>query len=92
MSAESSYAGFPANVPGANTFDWLFSNPFESESEYTPLKQRVPRIAEDAPIFVDHASGTRAPLSYLNRDTHEIGIPMIPKLWYTTKTQYAKVT
>lgn len=67
MSAAPSYAGFPANVPGVNTFDWLFSNPFESESEYTTLKQKVPRIAEDAPIFVDHASGTRAALSDLNR-------------------------
>lgn len=70
MSAEPSYAGFPANVPGANTFDFLFSNPFESENEHTTLKQRVPRIAEDAPIFVDHASGTRAALSYLNRGSH----------------------
>ncbi|KAH7014990.1 hypothetical protein EDB80DRAFT_567189 [Ilyonectria destructans] len=68
MSTEPSYAGFPANVPGANTFDFLFSNPFESENEHTTLKQRVPRIAEDAPIFVDHASDRALTYSRLRND------------------------
>ncbi|KAF7548716.1 hypothetical protein G7Z17_g6874 [Cylindrodendrum hubeiense] len=68
MSTEPSYVGSPTNVPGANTFDWLFSNPFETESEFAPLKQRVPRIDENAPIFVDHATDRALTFSRLRDD------------------------
>ncbi|KAK7423800.1 hypothetical protein QQZ08_008843 [Neonectria magnoliae] len=68
MSAEPSYAGSPANVPGANTFDFIFSNPFESESDYTPPQQRVPHIDDNAPIFVDHATDRALTFSRLRSD------------------------
>lgn len=57
MPIEHSYAGEPGNIPGANVFNFVFSNPFQQESEFTPPKQRVPKIHEDQPIFIDHASG-----------------------------------
>ncbi|KAJ4246260.1 hypothetical protein NW762_013610 [Fusarium torreyae] len=65
---EMAYAGQPANVPGANVFDFLFSNPFQHESEFAPPKQRVPKIHEDQPIFVDHASDRPLTFSRLRRD------------------------
>lgn len=49
---------------GTNVFDWLFSNPFEHESSCTPSSQRVPRIEDSRPVFVDNASGT-----YVDQDT-----------------------
>ncbi|KAH7129395.1 hypothetical protein B0J13DRAFT_137376 [Dactylonectria estremocensis] len=68
MSTEPSYAGAPANVPGTNTFDWLFSNPFESESDYLPPQRRVPRIDSNTPIFVDHATDRALTYSRLRDD------------------------
>lgn len=52
------YSGSPpGHVPLSNTFDWVFSNPFCRESDYTPQSQLVPRIEDDRPIFVDYKSG-----------------------------------
>ncbi|KAF4981971.1 hypothetical protein FZEAL_2317 [Fusarium zealandicum] len=70
MSTESqpAYVGELANIPGANTFDFLFSNPFQEESDFTPAKQRVPRIHQDQPIFIDHASDRPLTFSQLRRD------------------------
>ncbi|KAJ3468106.1 hypothetical protein MRS44_002171 [Fusarium solani] len=68
MSTEHSYAGEPANIPGANVFNFMFSNPFQQESEFTPPKQRVPKIHEDQPIFIDHASDRPLTFSRLRRD------------------------
>ena len=49
--------GPPGHVPLSNTFDWLFSNPFSRESDYTPASQLVPKIEDDRPIFIDYKSG-----------------------------------
>jgi hypothetical protein len=54
---QPAYAGQPANVPGANIFDFIFSNPFQHESDFVPRARRVPKIRDDQPIFTDHASG-----------------------------------
>ncbi|KLO87242.1 4-coumarate--CoA ligase [Fusarium fujikuroi] len=62
------YAGTPANVPGANVFDFLFSNPFQNENEFTPRARRVPKIHDDQPIFVDHASDRPLTYSRVKRD------------------------
>lgn len=64
-SVKPAYAGQAANVPGANVFDFAFSNPFQNESEYVPRARRVPKIQDDQPIFVDHASGKLHPLTLL---------------------------
>ncbi|KAF4467029.1 4-coumarate-- ligase [Fusarium albosuccineum] len=75
MSADSqpAYAGQPANIPGANVFDFVFSNPFQEESDFTPPKQRVPKIHDDQPIFVDHASDRPLTFSRLKRDALTLG-------------------
>lgn len=75
MSTEHSYAGEPANIPGANVFNFMFSNPFQQESEFTPPKQRVPKIHDDQPIFIDHASGK---LSCI-RGHHETKVTSVPQ-------------
>ncbi|KAM0078354.1 hypothetical protein ACKRZS_009070 [Fusarium odoratissimum] len=62
------YAGTPANVPGANVFDFLFSNPFQHENDFTPRARRVPKIHDDQPIFVDHASDRPLTFSRVKRD------------------------
>lgn len=51
-------SGAPVEFSAPNLFDWLFSNPFESENAYTPAERLVPRIENDRPIFVDNATGT----------------------------------
>ncbi|KAF7563292.1 hypothetical protein G7046_g820 [Stylonectria norvegica] len=66
--ATPSYAGVAVNISPRNTFDWLFSNPFERESEYTPKQQTVPRIPDDQPIFVDHESDRALTYSQLRND------------------------
>ncbi|KAF4951547.1 hypothetical protein FSARC_12878 [Fusarium sarcochroum] len=66
--SQPAYAGQPANVPGANVFDFLFGNPFQHESDFTPPKQRVPKIHDDQPIFVDHASDRPLTFFRLRRD------------------------
>ncbi|KAK3695816.1 acetyl-CoA synthetase-like protein [Podospora appendiculata] len=43
-------------VPLLNSFDFLFSQPFQSENTFTPPSQVVPRIKDDRPIFVDNAT------------------------------------
>ncbi|KPM37236.1 hypothetical protein AK830_g9315 [Neonectria ditissima] len=68
MSAEPSYVGTTASVPGANTFDWLFGNPFELESDYVPPQHRIPHIDDNAPIFVDHATDRALTFSRLRND------------------------
>ncbi len=53
-----SHAGSPPeHIPLHNTFDWVFSNPFENESSFTPAEHRVPRIEPSRPIFVDQNAG-----------------------------------
>lgn len=66
------YAGTPANVPGANVFDFLFSNPFQHENDFTPRARRVPKIHDDQPIFVDHASGTLHSQTQSHLTSHSI--------------------
>ncbi|KAM5341898.1 hypothetical protein ACJ41O_014929 [Fusarium nematophilum] len=75
MSTElqPAHVGQPANIPGQNTFDFLFGNPFEKESEATPPKQRVPRIHDHQPIFIDHASDRPLTYSQLRRDALTLG-------------------
>ncbi|KAI5460324.1 hypothetical protein BGZ63DRAFT_414580 [Mariannaea sp. PMI_226] len=67
-SPEPAYAGSPGNVSGTNTFDWLFSNPFSSESAYTPIRQCVPPVDEKRPVFVDHATDVTLTYSRLKND------------------------
>lgn len=55
-------AGTPRNVAPCNTFDWLFSNPFQAENGHTSREQVVPRIRHDQHIFVDNESGKYAVL------------------------------
>ncbi|RGP74115.1 hypothetical protein FSPOR_1810 [Fusarium sporotrichioides] len=65
---QPSYAGQPANVPGANVFDFIFSNPFQHESDFVPRARRVPKIRDDQPIFTDHASDRPLTFSRVKRD------------------------
>ncbi|KAF4443133.1 hypothetical protein F53441_11532 [Fusarium austroafricanum] len=62
------YAGTPANVPGANVFDFVFSNPFQHESDFAPRARQVRKIHDDQPIFVDHASDRPLTFSRVKRD------------------------
>ncbi|CAG7559380.1 unnamed protein product [Fusarium equiseti] len=67
-SVQPAYAGQAANVPGANVFDFAFSNPFQNESEFVPRARRVPKIQDDQPIFVDHATDRPLTFSRVKRD------------------------
>ena len=58
MAAPVSYSGFkPGHVNRANTFDWIFGDPFQNENAHTPPERRLPKIDDDRPIFVDNKSG-----------------------------------
>lgn len=60
MSGAAAWTGRGAPTvafASANTFSWLFSNPFEEESDFTPSQQRVPRVEDGRPLFVDEANG-----------------------------------
>ena len=53
------YAGSPpTSLPTADVADFLFSDPFEHSKGAVPASQRVSRVADDAPIYVDNATGT----------------------------------
>lgn len=71
---QPAYVGQPANVPGANIFDFIFGNPFQNESDFVPRARRVPKIRDDQPIFTDHANGKLLPLSYEISQTHQLRI------------------
>ena len=45
------------DLPVANVFDFITSNPFERECAYVPASQRVPPVEGSRPVFVDHKSG-----------------------------------
>lgn len=74
MSSNSqvSYVGSSATIPGKNTFDWLFSNPFQHENGWTPAKQRVPKIKNEHAVFVDHASGKLNLADFYIRDSNTL--------------------
>ncbi|CAM1503649.1 Fc.00g012400.m01.CDS01 [Cosmosporella sp. VM-42] len=61
-------AGAAANLVPCNTFDWLFSNPFELECGHTPRGQVVPHIDDGRPIFVDNEADRALSYSQLRRD------------------------
>ncbi|KAM0355133.1 hypothetical protein ACHAPU_000993 [Fusarium lateritium] len=65
---QPAYAGQPANVPGANVFDFVFSSPFQHEGDFVPRSRRVPKVRDDQPIFVDHASERPLTFSRVKRD------------------------
>jgi hypothetical protein len=53
-----SYVGAPpGRVPHANTFDWIFSNPFENESAFVLPGRSIPKTEDSRQIFVDEKSG-----------------------------------
>lgn len=84
-SVQPAYAGQAANVPGANVFDFAFSNPFQNESEFVPRARRVPKIQDDQPIFVDHASGKLHPLT-----SHSITFSLIHSALTTTQLSHMR--
>lgn len=47
----------PVNFQSANLFEWLFSNPFENESDFTTAQQRVPRGSNGEKLLIDEATG-----------------------------------
>lgn len=52
------YSGAPpGKVPLQNAFAFLFSQPFQTVSDFTPPAHVVPRIEATRPILVDHKSG-----------------------------------
>lgn len=61
MAAEAkqlAYSGSTArDLPLANIFEFITSDPFQRESAYVPAAHRVAPVEESRPIFVDHKSG-----------------------------------
>jgi hypothetical protein len=51
------YAGSPASFPPAKVFDWLFSDPFATESSFTPLQNRIAKVEDERPVFIEEATG-----------------------------------
>lgn len=51
------YAGSPTNFAPAKVFDWLFSDPFEKASDFTPEANRISNVGDERPVFVDEATG-----------------------------------
>lgn len=52
------YAVAPVKfAPATDVFTWLFSSPFQTESNFAPASQRVPPVENERPIFVDELSG-----------------------------------
>ncbi|KAL1865319.1 hypothetical protein Daus18300_007209 [Diaporthe australafricana] len=44
----------PGRYPRSNIFDFVFGNPFEHESETVPASQKLARIQDSRPIFIDN--------------------------------------
>ena len=59
MSKAFISSGSPASLAPSNTFDFVFSNPYQHETEYSPANRLVPRIPEDRAIFVDDNASDR---------------------------------
>ena len=55
------YAGSPARFPPARVFDWLFSNPFATDSSFAPVQNRIAKVEDGRPVFIDEATGKLTP-------------------------------
>ncbi|KAK3939765.1 acetyl-CoA synthetase-like protein, partial [Diplogelasinospora grovesii] len=67
------YSGAPpGHIPFSSTFDWCFSQPFQSESDYTPAAHRVSHIADGRPIFIDYKSGRALAYAQIARDSRAL--------------------
>lgn len=44
----------PGRYPQTSIFDFVFGNPFETQSDYVPASSTVPRIDDGHSIFIDH--------------------------------------
>lgn len=55
------YVGSPTNIAPAKVFDWLFSDPFETASDFTPDAHIVSKVEDERPVFVDEATSRHLP-------------------------------
>jgi hypothetical protein len=53
----AAYAGGLVDFAPADVCTWLFSNPFQTKSDFTPRQQLVPPVEDERPVFVDELSG-----------------------------------
>ncbi|KAI2605382.1 uncharacterized protein GGS25DRAFT_504888 [Hypoxylon fragiforme] len=58
----------PVGFQSANLFEWLFSNPFENESDFTTAQQRVPRGSNEEKLLIDEATDNSLSSSQLHKD------------------------
>ncbi|KAH7329516.1 hypothetical protein B0I35DRAFT_46595 [Stachybotrys elegans] len=75
MAADKKMArvGAPQAFASTNTFDWLFSNPLASPTEYPLESQRVPAVPDSRPIFVDNPSDRTLTYGRLRQDALALG-------------------
>ncbi|KAK4224360.1 putative acyl-CoA synthetase /AMP-acid ligase II [Podospora fimiseda] len=60
--------GPPGELPFANAFSYVFSQPFQKENAFTPASQLVPRIKSSQPIFVDDKTGRELTFGQIQKD------------------------
>ncbi|KAI9902379.1 hypothetical protein N3K66_001731 [Trichothecium roseum] len=73
LSPASAYVGAPVKFAPALAFDWLFSDPFSEESDFTPPGHVVPKVEDERPIFVDELSDRSLTKSRLRDDALKFG-------------------
>ncbi|KAK5655973.1 hypothetical protein OQA88_5111 [Cercophora sp. LCS_1] len=69
MSTTDNVAGSPGgHFPLRNAFDFIFSQPFLSKSDFAPANRVLPLIEDSRPIFVDNASDRALTYGRLRQD------------------------
>ncbi|KAK4102340.1 acetyl-CoA synthetase-like protein [Parathielavia hyrcaniae] len=68
-SAGVAHAGSPAgNMPVKNTFDFTFSQPFQTTCDFVPPNHALPRIEPGRPIFVDNKTDRTLTFGQISED------------------------
>ncbi|KAK1758074.1 acetyl-CoA synthetase-like protein [Echria macrotheca] len=80
-AAEKAYSGAPpGQLPLRNIFDWCFSQPYLTESDFCPAERVLPPIERDRPIFVDNKSDRALTYAQIHRDAQAVASGLVYQL------------
>ncbi|KAK4124752.1 acetyl-CoA synthetase-like protein [Parathielavia appendiculata] len=69
VSSAVAYAGSPAgHMPVKSTFDFTFSQPFQTACDFVPPEHALPRIEPERPIFVDNKTDRTLTFGQISKD------------------------
>ncbi|GAB1312493.1 hypothetical protein MFIFM68171_02703 [Madurella fahalii] len=74
----AAYSGSPpGNMPLQNAFAFVFSQPFQTASDFTPPGHVVPSIEAARPIFVDNKSDRQLTFGQISKDALAVAVGLV---------------